>query len=189
MHAIRAVLVIALAALVSACVTSKFPVGASQGEQADARLMGAWTATDPKTGNRMFLFFIPRPSGGHKVEAIGVTPAQGDENGGWGSYAIVVGKAGEHSFINAQPLLDDGKPKSADDYVPVLYTIDRSGRLHFSMLDTDAVKRAVQAGEIQGVVKDSSVLITAAPAALDAYMATRGAALFKPSEIVFKRVE
>jgi hypothetical protein len=189
MHAIRAILVVAVAALLSACVTTKHPVGAAQGEQTDTRLLGAWKATDPESGGTIFMFFLPRPESPHKVEAIGVSPAHGDEDGGWGSYAIVLGKVGDLTFINAQPLFDDGRPKTADDYVPILYRIDASGRLHFSMAEIDAVKRAVEAGELQGEVKGGSVVITATPAALDAYVAAHASTLFKPSEIVFKRAD
>jgi hypothetical protein len=188
MRAIRSIVLVVFAAVLAACATSKHPVGISQGAQADTRLLGAWRAVDPENGDSMYAFFLPR-SGSTDLEALSVSPPRGETGGGWRSYAIVLGKAGEHRFLNARVLFEGGKPGKADDaYTPVLYRF-RGRELRLSFPDVEAVKRAVQAGELAGEIKGESVTITTEPAVLDAYVAAHAGRLFKRTEAVLRRVD
>jgi hypothetical protein len=187
MRTLRLLLIVAFAATVAACASTKHPIGISAGPQTDQRLLGAWKGTDPDQGNTIYAFILPRRDA-PGLEAVAVSPQHGDDKGGWSILSIAVGRAGEFRFLNARMLFDNGKPaKPGDDYVPVLYRIE-GDKLYISNPDIDAIKRAVQAGELAGTTTESSVVITAEPAALDAYMARHAAKLFKPSKTVLRRM-
>jgi hypothetical protein len=188
MRALRLLVVVAFAAVIAACASTKHPIGISAGPQTDARLLGGWKGVDPDQGNTIYAFILPRPDSAD-LQAVGVSPLHGDDKGGWATLSLVVGRAGEHRFLNARMLFDNGKPaKPDDDYVPVLYTIE-GDTLRVSNPDVEALKQAVEAGEIAGKVTGSSVVITAEPAVLDRYMATHAAKLFKPSKTVLRRMD
>jgi hypothetical protein len=188
MRALRLLVVVAFAAAIAACASTKHPIGVSGGPQTDARLLGGWKGVDPDQGNTIYVFFLPRPDSA-ELHAVGVSPLHGNDKGGWATLAITVGRAGEHRFLNARMLYDNGKPaKPGEDYVPVLYRIEGK-TLRILNPDVEALKRAIQAGEIEGRITGSSVIITAKPAALDRYMATHAAKLFKPSKTVLRRMD
>jgi hypothetical protein len=188
MRAFRVLFAIAFAAAVAACASTKHPVGISAGPQTDARLLGVWKGTDPDEGNAIYVFILPQRDG-DDLQALGASPMHGDDKGGWANLSLTVGRAGEHRFLSARMLFDNGKPaKPGEDYIPVLYRID-GDTLHILHADVEALKRAVEAGELAGQVTGSSVVITAEPAALDAYMAANAAKLFKPSKTVLRRIE
>jgi hypothetical protein len=188
MRALRLLIVVAFAATIAACASTKHPIGVSAGPQTDARLLGGWKGVDPDDGNTIYVFFLPRADSAD-LHAVGVSPQHGTDKGGWATLSIVVGRAGEHRFLNARMLFDNGKPAKPDeDYVPVLYRVE-GDTLRILHADVEALKRAVEAGEIEGKVTGSSVVLTAEPAALDRFMATHAAKLFKPSKTELRRMD
>lgn len=193
MRALRLILIVATGAILAACttVTTTNPVGTSGGAQTDSRLLGTWLATGPKQ-EKFYIFFMPRPAEqGYDMQGVGVGPAQGEEKGSWSVMAVTTGKVGDVRFLNGRLLFDSGKAADRTDYFPVVYRLDGK-KLTFLLLDPKAAKAAVEAREIAGTVAENGdVVITAAPAALDAYMAAHVNTLFKPTEgmPVFERVD
>lgn len=200
MRSLRRLLIVALAAVaLGACATTKHPIGISGEPQRDSRLLGAWKSVGPGDGGAVYVFFFPRPFEPYILEALGVSPPHGRENnecaqlaqgcGEWGSYSITLGKAGEFRFLNARQWFNrDGKPVKTDGYTPVLYRIEGE-TLYLSFPDVPMISAAVVAGQLAGEIKGDSVLITAEPAALDAYMAQHAARLFKPADHSLRRVD
>lgn len=193
MRALRLILVVATAAILAACTTATTinPVGTSGGPQTDARLLGTWLTTGPKQ-EKFYVFFLERPAEqGYDMQAVAVGPTQGEEHGSWSVLAVTTGKVGDVRFLNGRLLFDSGKPADRTDYFPVVYRLDGK-KLTFLLLDPKAAKAAVEAHEIAGTVAESGdVVITAAPAALDAYMASHVDTLFKALDEtpVFHRVD
>ena len=161
------------ALVLSACYpTTVTPIGSSGPMTPDARLVGMWKGMpkDPKDGPN-YITFLPRKD---SLEAIIVTPAHGDDHGGWMTFAAHTGKVGKNSFINARELLDDGQPPSDDtakDYTPVLYVFGKDGTLRMYMLDDKPVEDAIDKGLLKGEYKKSDfgddIRITASAKELD----------------------
>ena len=78
----------------------------------------------------------------------------------------------------------DGGPLDPKlEHIPVLYSLGADGSLALNLMDEDAVKHAIEAGRIAGMVETRAfgdVVLTASPDALDAFLATpAGHAMFK----------
>jgi hypothetical protein len=194
----RNLLAVIFAVTLAACATTKNPVGISNGPQTDTRLLGAWKATDPHTGRASYAFFFPA-EGPSNMALIQIEPASEGRHGTFVRYTVVVGKVNEFRFLNLRIVNDAGQAAPPDAYLPVLYHVDANGTLRLFAFDDDAVIRAVHRGEVTGEIRKSiltessgdtkgeSVLITAGPAELDAFMAKHADTLFNRPTPVFHR--
>ncbi len=193
MKAFRFASLAAAALFVAAClpVTSKNPIGSTSGFKTDPALVGLWVGhgDDGKPG---YFAFLNNDDG--SMTALLITPAKG--SGDWGSYTLKTATLGPHHIMNVWATLKNGKPvdkDEADADIPILYRIGADGRLALYLLDDKATADAIRAGKIRGVVDPGSMdnaRITAEPAALDAFFASKGSeALFPKPLIVLSRVK
>jgi hypothetical protein len=84
---------------------------------------------------------------------------------------------------------NNGKPgKPGDAYISLLYRIE-GDTMYLSAPDAQLIGSAIRAGDLAGEIQGESVLITAEPAALDAFMAEHAAELFKPTDLALRRVD
>ncbi len=110
------------------------------------------------------------------------------------SFALILGELGEHRFVNAKILLDDGEPSSEKDngYTPLLYRFDEDGTLRLFVLDDIELKKAIREGKIAGNVKESTyfddIRITADEKALNAFFLSTTASLFTEDFGTFHRL-
>lgn len=174
----------ALAALfVAAClpVTTKHPIGTTAGIKSDAALAGIWKGhgdSDDKDGYIVFL-----NNGDDTMTAIVFSPD--DKDGEWETYTLRTAALGATRYLTARGALKNGKPLAANEenpMFPFLYRLGADGTLTLWMMDEAAAKAAIRARKIQGTVDPGDMgdaHITAEPAALDAYFASKqGAGLF-----------
>lgn len=185
MKTVHLVLVLCVAFIASAClpVSTKSPIGTTQGFVPDSSLMGTWKGVTPGEKVASWFHFIPGREG--TVMAVVVTPSNDEDQGGWGAFALQTVKLGGNYFMNAQEVSDNGTvatDKTAQNTTPLLYKISDDGKLTLYMLDEKAVAAEIKAGKIAGTVEpgqDGDVSITAEPDDLDALFQTpEGIALF-----------
>ena len=194
MKAMRFAVLAAAALFVAGClpVTSKHPVGTTAGFKSDPTLIGIWKGhgeeKDDKDGYITFL-----SNGDGTMTALVFSPA--DDQGEWETYTLQTATVGGIHVMNARAALKNGKPITGDEanaLFPLLFQI-ANGTLTLSILDDDATKVAIRSGKIQGVIDPGDmgdVHITAEPAALDAFFATKdGAALFSKKLLTLHRVD
>lgn len=194
MHAVR-FLVLGLAALiVAAClpVTSRHPVGSTVGLKSDPALIGLWKGhgkdSDAKDG---YFAFLSLPDGTTSV--LMFSPAEDD---GWESLDLQTATLGDLHVMNARLATKNGVPETdpaaKDENIVLAYRID-GGKLTLSLLDEKKVAEAIRAGRLAGTVDPGStgdVHITAEPAALDAFFASKeGAALFGETLVTMRKVD
>jgi hypothetical protein len=166
----------------SAClpVTSKSPVGTTVGYRADPQLTGLWKGRP--VGLPGYFAFFPQADGSTKVIWLNL-PASRDR-GGWIVFNVHTATLGSDLYMDASGIETDGGPFDPKlEHIPVLYGFGADGSLALSLMDEDAVRHAIEAGRIAGVVETRAfgdVVLTASPDALDAFLATpAGHALFK----------
>jgi hypothetical protein len=185
MNAIRIALILCAALIATAClpVTTKSPIGSTQGFVMDQLVLGTWKGTAGTETVPSYFHFLPGKEG--TIMAIVVTPANQQDDGGWGAFALQTVLLGANHFMNAQEVSDNGKVASgatAERTTPLLYKMI-DGKMVLYMLDEKDTAAAIKAGKIAGTVEPGDygdVSITAEPAVLDAFMQTpEGLALFK----------
>lgn len=185
MKAIRIALVLCAALIATAClpVTSKSPIGTTQGLLMDESLLGTWKGIAGTETVPAYFHFLPGKDG--TIMAIVVTPANQQDDGGWGAFALKTVILGGNHFMNAQEVSDNGKVSNgttAQNTTPLLYKMV-DGNLVLYMMDEKDTAAAIKAGRIAGTVEPGEygdVSITAEPEALDAFVQTpEGLALFK----------
>jgi hypothetical protein len=194
MKAMRFALLAAAALFVAAClpVTTKHPVGTTVGFNTDPALLGIWKGhgeeKDDKDGYITFL-----NNGDGTMTALFFSPA--DDQGEWETYTLQAATLGGNHVMTAHAATKNGQQITGDEanaLVPVLYQI-RNGTLTISLLDEEATKTAIKSGRIQGVIDPGDMgdaHITAEPAALDAFFATKeGAAMFSKKLVTLHRVD
>ena len=183
MKAIRLAVLLCAALSVAAClpVTTKNPIGTTAGFKADPALLGMWKGRGEDSDAREGYFAFLRNADG-AMTVILVTPENdGDE---WSTFDLRTATLGGNRIMNVRGGLKDGKPNDDElskENIPLLYTL-AGGKLTLSLLDEKAVAAAIKSGKIDGTVDaggTGDAHITADPAKLDAFFATReGAALF-----------
>jgi len=190
MNMLRAFAFLTAFSFLSACaaVSTDTPIGISGGRQMDAQLLGGWKIVQlgNQTEEHAYVFFLPLKDGSVQALAAGwdmMNGAPEKKDGSWVTYDIVLGKAGEYRFINARPLLEDGKPpQPAPDsaYVPLLYRQESNGTVTiFTIIENQTVRDAVQSGRLKGTVSSGqSVHLTSDANALDEFFATEAPKLF-----------
>ncbi len=187
--------VLGLAALfVAAClpVTTKNPVGSSAGFKPDPALIGLWKGHGEDEDDQDGYFYFLRNEDG-SITAILITP--GKETDDWGTFTLQTATLGANHLMNVHEGLKNGQPNDeelAKANIPLLYRVERDGKLTLALLDDEAAAAAVKAGKIQGTIEPGTsgdVRITAEPAAQDAFFATKeGAALFSKKLVTLTRV-
>ena len=188
--------VLALAALfVAAClpVTTTNPVGSTVGFKPDPALIGLWKGHGEDADDQDGYFYFLRNEDG-SITAILITP--GKDMDDWGTFTLETATLGPNHLMNVREGLKNGKPNDeelAKANIPMLYRIERDGKLTLALLDDEATAAAVRAGKIQGTIEPGTsgdVHITAEPAEQDAFFATReGAALFGKKLVTLTRVK
>ena len=189
--------VLGLAALfVAAClpVTTTNPVGSTVGFKADPALIGLWKGhgeDEDKDDQDGYFYFLRNEDG--SITAILITPGKDADD--WGTFELQTATLGANHLMNVREGLKNGKPNDeelAKANIPMLYRLERDGKLTLALLDDEAAAAAVKAGKIQGTIEPGTsgdVHITAEPAAQDAFFATKeGAALFGKKLVTLTRV-
>jgi hypothetical protein len=179
-------LAVAAALLLNAClpVTTTTPLGTTAGLGGDPALAGIWRGQEEDgKGPAIYFTFFPQSDGTIKVLGFEEPTKDG---GSWSVYGVRTTTLGANHYMNVAELEDNGTasdPKVAATNIPLLYRIGTDGALTLSLIDEDAAKAAIKAGEIAGKVEtadNGDVVITAPAAQLDAFFASaQGRALFK----------
>jgi hypothetical protein len=198
MKTIRFAVLGAAALFVAAClpVTTKNPVGTTAGFKQDESIVGLWKVEpgkDSKDDKQGFLAFLTAEDG-NAMTALMIAP--GKDAGDWGVYNLKLATLGQNHVMNAWSVSGNGRPADKDEAkadILLLYRMGKDGKLTLYLLDDDKTGEAVKAGKIKGDVQPGStgdVHITADPAALDKFFATKeGAALFVKPLVVMERVK
>ncbi|HWA92841.1 MAG TPA: hypothetical protein VG889_22610 [Rhizomicrobium sp.] len=182
------------ALVVAAClpVTTKHPIGTTVGFKEDKALLGMWKGRGEDEDAKDAWFAFLRNADGSTTAIMMTSDPDGDD---WGTFRLDLATLGGNRIMNVHGGLKNGKPdddEMSKQNIPFLYSFGADGTLTLSLLDEKAVAAAIQAGKIAGTVEKSSmgdVTITAEPAALDAFFATKeGAALFSSKLVTLKRV-
>ncbi len=173
-------------------VTSKAPVGSTTGLGADPALFGTWKGHSVDSDNKDdgYFHFMKAKDGSITVA---VVMAKGGSDDGWSVFNAHTATLGANHYLNAVETFDKDAPAEGslkDANIPLLYTV-KGRTLTLYLLDEDKAKAAVQAGEIAGTVEpgeNGDVVLTAEPAALDAFFAKPEAAKLFKVMMVLKRV-
>jgi hypothetical protein len=191
-YLIRSGFVVGAFLIVAAClpVTSKSPIGSTAGYKPDPLLTGLWKATSDKSSG--YFAFYPQADGSTQI--VMFEPSAPGDKGGWVVFEVHTATLGAGRYMDASETEDDGKPPAqALAHMPVLYRFDADGSLALTLMDEDAAKDAINAGRIAGEVlpgQFGDVVLTAPPAALDAFLASpAGRALFDKPAVILRRVE
>jgi hypothetical protein len=213
MKIIRTVAALIAAVMLAACgeVSTQYPVGSTTGLALDPALIGTWLpraekskdierTTDGKVAG--YIHVLPSKDGTFDIVMVSLPSKPGDK-GDYQIYRATAGRTGENRFLNIVMLSPPGEqPSTAPKHgtIPVLYRFEANGDLAIFKLDNDKTVAAIRAGAIAGVIEKNTytydgkayegtpdVRITAAPLALDAFMATPEAtALFAPMGLLKK---
>ena len=192
-HWVRLGIALGAALILTAClpVTSTSPIGTTAGYKADAQLTGMWKAQSGDSGSIGYFTFFPQNDGSFKVVLLD-PPISGD-SGGWMVFEIHTARIGAFQYMDARETDDTGKPPDPKlAHVPVLYRAGENGSLVLYLMDEDAAKAAIKSGKISGTVEQGDygdVILSAAPAALDALLGTAaGRALFTKPFVTLRRI-
>jgi hypothetical protein len=177
-------------------VTTKNPVGTTTGFKQDPAIVGVWKVEpqkDHKDNNQGFLAFLNAEEEG-AMTAIMLAP--GKDAGDWGVYTLKPAALGQNRFLNAWTVINNGKAADKDEAATdflLMYRLGKDGKLSLYLVDEDKAREAVKAGKIKGDFGQGSmsdVHITAEPAALDKFFASKeGMALFTKPFAVMNRVK
>jgi hypothetical protein len=201
MTAFRVAFALAVSLLVTAClpVTSTTPVGSTVGFAADPALAGLWRGQVHKPEGWVYMTFFPQSDGTTTVVMISPPDAARKDDsaqGDWSVYSLQTAAVGSYRYMNAQEVSNNGKapdPAQTGKTFPLLYRVNSDGALVIYLLDEKAATAAIKSGAIAGTIGQgqfADVTITAAPADLDAFMATpAGRALFVKPLILLKKVK
>ncbi len=190
MHRISAVLALGAALILSACYppTTSHPVGVAG--KPDPALTGAWRGTDAD-GKPAYFHFLT-PSDGTITVLIAEAGPKAED---WNVASVTNGTVGTNHFFNARLVSSNGKPETGapDGTVPILTKMDAKGRMSLFMMDEAAVKAAITAGKIKGIIEPGAMgdaVITADAATLDKFLGTpAGLALFVKPFFTLRKVE
>ncbi len=195
MKAVRFLIAGCAALLMAAClpVTTKHPVGTTVGFKADPALLGLWKGhgTDGDAKDGWFAFL--RNDDGSMTLILIMPGTDGDD---WDTFRLRTATLGGSHVMNVTGVLKNGEPDDdelAKENIPLRYAFGAHGKLTLSLLDEKAAKAAIEAGRIAGTVGKGDLgdaSITADPAALDAFFATKeGAALFGEPLVTLTKIE
>lgn len=191
-HLSRLGILFAVFLAMAAClpVTSKAPIGTTVGYKPDSQLTGMWQARSD--GASAYFAFFPQADGSTKV--VMLEPSAAGDKGGWSVFDVRTTTLGSDRYMDASEIESDEKPVEPKlEHIPVLYSFAADGSLALYLMDEDAVKDAIRAGKIAGQVEPGQygdVVLTATPAALDAFFETpAGRALFGKPAVTLQRVE
>jgi hypothetical protein len=188
--------ILAAALMLAACipVTTKSPVGTTAGFKPDPAIYGMWEGAPEDGKGEAFIAIIPDSDG--EATAIFTDVPVPVKSGDWATYAVQTTALGEYRYINARAILSDGRPaegREATSSFPILYRMTGDNTLKLYLVDEDAAKAAVTAGKIAGKIEGGNfgdVMLTASPAALDAFFSSdAGRALFTKPLVVLHRVK
>jgi hypothetical protein len=184
---------VALAAALSSClpVTSSSPLGTTVAATADPKLTGMWKGKVGSAANA-YMTFYPERDGTMKIVLL--APPAADDEGGWMIFAARATVLGSNTYLDARAVEDGGKPPDPKlAHVPVLYRVNGDGSLVLYLIDEAAARGAIGKGKIAGTIEpgdQGDVMLTADPAALDAFFASdAGRALFTSPLAVLQRVK
>ncbi|MGQ0658353.1 MAG: hypothetical protein ACT4NU_09705 [Chromatiales bacterium] len=173
--------------LLSGCLTyTSHPLSPVEAAVIDQALLGDWRAPVEEDGGRLDLQITPDDAHRLGMKTI--------ETNADGRQSVLEYSAHGTEFNGTRYLnvVEDGTPQPARGYLLVKYLIVNGKELHISLIDEDAVKGAIRAGEITGIVEESSefsdAIITAYSDELAAFVTRRDADLFK-SGVVLQRVQ
>ena len=177
---------LAALAVTSACseITTSIPVGTSQVQPIDMRLIGVWKfeLADP-TNNSEDADVVVFPSDdGAGLEAIGVAADPRTKTVDWVEYRVITGKIGDITYASMRQLGENGKPdeKPENGFWPLLYRFETDGSIRLFWWSEDGVKSAVDAIEnrnIKGEHTNAAAHFTADARTLDAFFAQMGPAM------------
>jgi hypothetical protein len=195
MKMVHIAVTLACTLLLAGClpVTSKAPVGTTAGLAADKALFGTWKGHSADADNKSdgYFHFMAAKDG---TLTAAVVLATGSSDDGWSIFNLRTATLGKNHFINAVETFDKDAPTEGDlknANIPMLYTL-KGRTLTLYLIDEDKAKAAVKAGKIKGEIEPGDmgdVVITAAPAELDAFMAKPEAAEMFKALLVLKRVD
>lgn len=184
MKAFRVLVAACAAFLAAACypVTTTSPVGTSVGFSTDPALAGLWRAEMAQSNDEVVYFhFLPMDNGSFKV----VIVSGGEKlNGEWSVVRVQAASLGDHHFLNAEMVFNNGKRESdpSRGTVPLLYRFGSDGRVTLFLVSEDKAKEAIQTGAVAGAIEPGDfgdVTLTADPDDLDKFFTSDdGAALF-----------
>src|SRR5947209_9874253 len=188
----------AFAALLGVAVTPCLPVttssaiGTSAAMTPDPVLTGMWKGKVGGSGAFTYLTFFPQRDGALNI--VMLMPPAASEDGGWMAFQARNVTLGSHEYLDAKQIEDGGKPPDARlAHIPVLYHLGGDGILVLYLMDDGAAREAIQKGKIAGTIQRGEygdVTITAAAAALDAFLASdAGRALFKKPFAILERLK
>ncbi len=176
--------------------TTTHPVGTTAGLANDPTLTGLWRGKmeSSDAGRDVYFHFLPTADGTITVVLV---QAGAEPDGDWSVASITTAALGPNHFMNGRMVMSNGKPEDDNETtrgtIPLLYRADGQGRLVLFLLDEDAVKAAIKAHQIAGVVEEGQfgdAKITADPKALDAFMASRkGIALYGERFATLTKIE
>lgn len=187
-----ALLLLALAACLP--VTSKVPVGSTEGFRPDPMLFGTWMATTKDDGGSSYIHILGNSDG--TMTALLVTPPRKESLGEWSQYRLRTARLGANRYMNAQEIGNNGdaaRGPLSEQHVVLLYKALSPHRVTIYEMDEKAMAAAIRAGEIAGEIepgKDGDIRITAKQPELDAFMQTaRAAGLFHKELVTLSRVD
>lgn len=129
----------------------------------------------------VYFHFLPMDDGSFKV----VIVSGGEKlNGEWSIARVKAASLGDHHFLNAELVFNNGKRENDPKHgtVPLLYRLESDGRVSLFLIAEDKAKDAIQSGAVAGTIEPGDfgdVTLTAEPDDLDKFFAgDDGAALF-----------
>ncbi len=171
----RFLLLITLLVLQGCIVTASQPLAPNVPEGTAHVLEGSWMSSDGKGCAE----FIPDSDGR------GLNVVFMEDDGSGGGFLLGLTRLGERDFMSGSGY-EFGEPLNAGENIVVAYEMVFDGVLEIALIDIDAARRAVEAGEIEGQVIrggwSDEVLLTAAPEALAAWLNRHGETLFGDDE-------
>lgn len=180
---------IALQMLLGGClpVTTSSPLGTTVAAAPDPQLTGVWKGNLGNSRGAVYVAVYPEHEGIREIVVL--TPPAADDDGGWLVFQARAATLGGNTYLDAREMEEDGKaadPKLS--HVPILYN-NADGFFAIYLLNEKAARLAIRRRAIAGTIEPGEfgdVTITAAPAALDAFFASKaGRALFtKPLGIL-----
>ena len=169
--------------LLTGCVVwMKQPLSDTATATIDESLLGAWQNTDVE-GDHVELDIT---RAGEHLVLIALTTMKPDGGRNLAQYKAQTTVAGERRYLSVM----DMRPGRREIGLMIVKYDATPGELAISLIDEDEVKRAIRAGEIEGMVEASSEFadarIEARPERLLAFLASNDAALF-PKTVAFTR--
>lgn len=173
---------IAVLLLTGCVVWMKQPLSDTATATIDEAMLGAWQNTDVE-GDHVELDIT---RAGEHLVLIALTTVKPDGGRNLAQYKAQTTVAGERRYLSVM----DMRPGRREIGLMIVKYDATPGELAISLIDEDEVKRAIRAGEIEGMIEANSEFadarIEARPERLLAFLASNDAALF-PKTVAFTR--